>query len=105
MSAVYASHQEVPVRLRSASSASRSAFMRCSHGVVADLTGPDSHDAVEVDRPHLAVADLAGSSVGADEVEDLVEVGRLHHDLELDLGDEVDRVLGPAERFALAALA
>jgi len=63
--------------------------MWISHGVVADLTGAHPHDAVEVNRPDLAVTDLAGASVRADEIEDLVDIGGVHHDLDSDVRVQV----------------
>ena len=44
-------------------------------------------------------------AAAAIDVDDLVDLGGLDEHLDLDLGDEVDLVLGPPERLGLAALA
>src|SRR3954469_1667587 len=73
--------------------------------VVAEFARADADQAVERVGPDLAVADLAGAGGEGDDVGDLVGVARVAHDLDLDLGQEVDRVLRSAVGLGLAALA
>src|SRR5438067_837495 len=65
----------------------------------------DADEAVHRHGPHLAVADLARPARLHDEVDDLVDIGGVDEDLDLDLGDEGHGVLRAAEHLALAPLA
>ena len=56
-------------------------------------------------HPHLAVTDLAGAGFVDDHRRHLVHLGVLDHDLEPDLGHELDLVLGPPVDLGVTALA
>src|SRR6266516_3125813 len=73
--------------------------------VGASLAGPHADDLIDRDRPDLAVADLAGAGRLDQRVDD--SRGGLvgDQDLDPDLGDEVDGVLGAAVDLCVAALA
>src|SRR5215213_5561168 len=60
---------------------------------------------VEVDDEDLAVADLAGLGSCCDGVDGLVDLVRGDRDLDLDLGQEADRILGAAIDFRVTLLA
>src|SRR5262249_30356044 len=76
-----------------------------SHRVVPEFARADPHEALEVDGPDLAVADLARPGGVGDEIDDLVGLARVDDDLDLYLGNELGLVLGAAEDLRLAALA
>src|SRR5262245_6463033 len=76
-----------------------------SDGVVALLARAHAGHAVEGHAPDLAVADLPGAGRHRADVDDLLGLDRRDDDLEPDLGDELDGVLGAPEDLALAALA
>src|SRR5262245_2860890 len=78
---------------------------RASDGVVALLARAHPGHAVEGHAPDLAVADLPGAGGHRDDVDDLLGVDRRDDDVEPNLGDELDGVLGAPEDLALAALA
>ena len=59
----------------------------------------------QLEDEHLAVADLARLRGGHDRVEHHLQFGVGDHDLDLDLGHEVDFVLGAAVHLGVALLA
>src|SRR5580765_1505625 len=71
---------------------------------VAQFAGADPHEAVQVDRPDLAVADLAGPGGIGDQVHHLVGLAGVDDDLDLDLRDELGLVLRAPEHLGLAPL-
>ena len=74
--------------------------------VLARLAGADPHDVDQLADEHLAVADLAGLGRPHDGVQHgLQSLSSRHDDLDLDLGDEIDLVLGAAVHFGVALLA
>src|SRR5262245_62277333 len=75
-----------------------------SEGVRPPLTSADAGDGGDVDHPDLAVTDLPRAGRRGDHVDDLVAVRGVAHDLDLDLGQEVDRVLRAAVGLGLPAL-
>src|SRR5688572_25756796 len=76
-----------------------------SDGVGAHLAGPDADRTVDRRDPDLAVTDLARAGGTGDDLGDLLGFARLAQDLDLDLGHEVDLVLGTAVGLGVAALA
>src|SRR5919109_1301799 len=76
-----------------------------SDGVAALFTGPDADGPVDGHQPDLAVADLSGLRRPGDGVGDLVGIDAVAQDLDLDLGDEIDLVLGAPIGLGVAALA
>src|SRR5437763_12018410 len=104
----WATQKRLPVRVRSASSASRRALrpsIDALDGVVAHLAGADPSDAVERHDPHLAIADLArAGSVGAGGRGALGPAVVGQH-LDPHRGHEVHRVLGAAVDLGVAPLA
>ena len=73
--------------------------------VATALAGSDANHGLDRRDPHLAVTDLAGPGGLDDHVDDLVHGGVVHHDLDADLGYEVDRVLGAAIDLGVTLLA
>src|SRR5688500_8369022 len=67
-----------------------------SDRVVAFFAGSDSNEPIDVGHPHFAVTDLAGAGCGDDRVDDVVDLGVVGDDVQADLRDEVDLVLGSA---------
>src|SRR5690606_36217340 len=78
---------------------------RVSERVGIELAGADAHHAVQVPDEDLAVADLAGARRLHDRLDHGVELLVGDRDLELDLGQEVDHVLGAAVELGVALLA
>ncbi len=74
-------------------------------GVGAFLTGTDADEAVDAGHPDLAVADLAGVRRRLDGRDDRVHAGIVDHQLQANLGHEVDLVLGSAVGLTVATLA
>src|SRR5580693_9741905 len=64
--------------------------------VATPLPGSDPDDLVHRADPDLAITDLPGGGGLHDHVQHLGRVSVLDDDLDLRLGDEVDRVLGTA---------
>src|SRR5690606_20610702 len=65
-----------------------------SERVGVEFAGADAHNLVEVPDEDLAVADLAGTGGLHDRLDHGIGLLVGHRDLELDLGQEVDDVLG-----------
>src|SRR5690606_6693452 len=76
-----------------------------SQGAGAVLARAHTGDVVHRDRPDLAVTDLAGLRRLDDDVGDHGRVRVVDEDLDADLGDQVDRVLGAAVDLGVALLA
>src|SRR5690554_3808469 len=76
-----------------------------SERVGVQLPDADAHGALQRLHEDLAVADLAGVGRLEDRLDHRVELVVGHRDLELDLGQEVDHVLGPAVKLGVALLA
>src|SRR5690606_36698245 len=70
-----------------------------------ELAGADAHHAVQVPDEDLAVADLAGPRGLHDRLDHGVELVVGDRDLELDLGQRVDHVLGAAVELGMADVA
>src|SRR5262249_15518739 len=68
------------------------------------FSGANASHALDGQDPHLAVADLARARRLGDRLGHAGRVVVLHEDLDLHLGHEVDRVLGPAVHLGVAAL-
>lgn len=68
------------------------------------LAGPYPGEVDDGDDPHLAVADPAGAGRGDDGVDQAFGVGVVDDDLDPNLGDEVDAVLGAAVHLLVAPL-
>src|SRR5437764_987789 len=68
------------------------------------LAGADADRMVEVDDEDLAVADLTGFGRCGDGLDGLVDLIGGDGDLDLDLGQEADRVFGAAIDFRMALL-
>ncbi len=77
---------------------------RRSEGVRAALTGPHADGGVDRDAPDLPVTDLAGAGGLDDDFDELFGVLVLDEDLDTDLGDQVDGVLGAPVDLGVAAL-
>lgn len=77
---------------------------RRSEGVRAAFAGPYPDGAVDRNAPDLAVTDLAGPGGLDDDLDELFGVLVLDEDLDADLGDQVDGVLGAPVDLGVAAL-
>src|SRR4051812_2999074 len=75
------------------------------HRVDALFTCADAHEATDAGDPDLAVADLAGLRAAGDRVDDAVDVTVVDDDLDLHLGQELDRVLRAAIGLGVTPLA
>src|SRR5262245_14125609 len=75
-----------------------------SEGVGTRLSRADAVGLLEREDEHLAVADLARPRVLQDHVDHLIDAIVVHGDLELHLGNEVDRILGAAVDLGVPAL-
>src|SRR6185437_16183059 len=73
--------------------------------VVVQFAGTDADDLIQRADEDLAVADLAGARGRLDRFEHAVELVVGHGHLQLDLGQEVDHVLGTAIELGMALLA
>src|SRR5436190_4486495 len=69
------------------------------------LAGANAHRVLDLDHENLAVADLAGFGRAGDRLDDAVGAIVRHHDLDLDLGQEVHGVFGAAIDLGVALLA
>src|SRR5687768_8889362 len=76
-----------------------------SQGVGAHLTRPDADGLLDGCNPYLAVADLVGAGGADDGAGHPFDVGVVDENLDLDLGDEVDRVLRASVDLGVAPLA
>src|SRR6266540_1078797 len=76
-----------------------------SEGVGPGLPGPDPPDVLDGHDPYLAVADLAGASRFEELLDHPVDIAIVDEDLDPDLGNEVDRVLGAPVHLGVPALA
>src|SRR5690606_36180207 len=76
-----------------------------SERVGVQFPGADAHGTLEVVDEDLAVADLAGGRGLEDRLGDQLGLVVGDRDLELDLGQEVDDVLGAAIELSVALLA
>src|SRR5215813_10746156 len=70
----------------------------------AGLAGADADRLLDAGDEDLAVADLAGAGRLADRLDRTLDHGVVDHDLDLDLGQEAHRVLGPTIDLGLAFL-
>src|SRR5690554_2592737 len=97
-----AGRQDLRISLDIFSDSSRTVRSDCGR---AGLAGADADDLLEVEDEDLAVADLAGAGGVLDRLDgldaELVDDGRL----DLDLGKEVDDVLGATVELGMALLA
>src|SRR5437763_3274281 len=85
---------------------SRNSALRCSlNGVVAHLTRAHTDHGIDRRDPHLAVTDLAGAGSLDDRVGHPLGLVVVDEDLERDLGNELDGVLGAPVHLGVAALA
>src|SRR5690606_38791441 len=73
-------------------------------GIRAAFAGADTDHGVDGGDPHLAVTDLAGVGGGGHRVDHLVDACVVGDDLDLQLGHEVDGVLGAAVDLGVALL-
>src|SRR5438046_7172672 len=71
----------------------------------AALAGANPHDLLYRRHEDLAVADLAGACRLDDGLDGALDVTIRDDELDLDLGQEVDDVLGPAIKLGVALLA
>ena len=71
----------------------------------AGFSGADANHIGQIADEDLAVADLAGLGAFANRVEDRLQDGIIDDDLDLDLGNEIDGILGAAVHFGVAFLA
>src|SRR5262245_52212192 len=70
----------------------------------ADFAGADADDLLEVEHEDLPVADLAGVRRLLDRLDHLLEHVAFDRGFDLDLGQEVDHVLGPTIELRVALL-
>src|SRR3990167_9342254 len=73
--------------------------------VLAGLAGADPHRVSQVGHEDLAVAHLARFRRARNALDDLRQIAVGDHDLDLDLGDEIDGVLRAAVHFRVPLLA
>src|SRR5690606_37331747 len=76
-----------------------------SDRVGVQLAGADPHHLAQVPDEDLAVADLAGAGRLHDRLGHHLDLVVRHRDLQLDLGQEVDQVLGAAVELGMPLLA
>src|SRR6185295_3914171 len=81
------------------------AFLRWLDGRFPGLAGADAHDLLDRGDEDLAVADLAGARGLDDRLDRPVDQAVLKDDLDLDLGQEIDDVLGAPVELGMALLA
>ena len=74
-------------------------------GVGSALTGAYTHGLLDGHDPHLAITDLAGVGGADDGLNDFIHLGVIDEDLQLELGYEVNFVLGSAVHLGVTALA
>src|SRR5690242_1673740 len=77
---------------------------RRSECVTTQLSGADAPDRLDREHPVLAVADRSRACVLDDRGDDLVGVAVLDHELEPDLRDVLDVVLGTSVDLGVALL-
>src|SRR4029450_7980871 len=75
-----------------------------SDGVGPGLPGPDPPDVLDGHDPYLAVADLAGASRFDELLDHPIDITVVDEDLDPDLWNEVDRVLGAPVDLRVPAL-
>jgi hypothetical protein len=75
-----------------------------SDGVGSLLPGPDTDRLLDRYHEDLAVADLVGAGGIHDRLNSALDEPVIEHDLDFDLGQEVDHVLRPAIDFRVALL-
>jgi hypothetical protein len=75
-----------------------------SDGVWTAFSGPDANRLLDVEHEDLAVADAAGVGGLNDRVDGLLEQLVRERDLDLDLRQEIDDVLGAAVEFGMSLL-
>jgi hypothetical protein len=76
-----------------------------THRIAVQLAGADPHNPVQVPDEDLAVADFAGAGGLHDRLYHAIDLVVGDGDFQLDLGQEVDHVLGPAVQLGVALLA
>src|SRR4051812_87142 len=75
-----------------------------SQRVAVSLPGADAHRVLDLDHENLAVADLPGFGGAGDRLNDAVGAIVRHHDLDLDLGQEIHGVFCAAIDLGVALL-
>src|SRR3546814_6355211 len=68
------------------------------------FTGTDTINLLEIKDENLAIADLAGSGRLLDRFDDLIQHVILDGNFELDLGQEIDDILGTAVELGVTFL-
>jgi hypothetical protein len=72
---------------------------------VARLTAADADDGLDIGHEHLAITPTARVRAAQERLHECIHLGIAAKDLELDLGSEIDGVVGGVVRIALVLLA